>query len=304
MIATTTGPEMAPFPFASLALARTWPHIEAIVCPFFGDIDAMLVLLSPAKALDFSPAPAEIPFTSPALASDTAQLSTITRTLSPADLRRLMDISDALADLNHARFQAFGTPVAGDSAKQAALAFDGDTYTGLDAPSLSQEDLLWAQDHLRILSGLYGVLRPLDLIEPYRLEMGTKLSNPRGKDLYAFWQGRIAPMLDQAVQDHPEPFIINCASTEYFKAAEEKKLHARVITPVFLEVRDGKARTLGMMAKRARGMMARFVIENRLTSPADLRGFTLGGYQFQPEQSDPLESAKASLRWVFSRPQP
>lgn len=264
----------------------------------------MLVVLSPAKALDFSPAPASLPHTTPLLGDDTADLATVTRTLTAGDLRRLMDISDALADLNHARFQAFGSPVAGETAKQAALAFDGDTYTGLDAPSLSADDLAWSQDHLRILSGLYGVLRPLDLIEPYRLEMGTKLPTSRGKDLYAFWKGRLAPLLDQAVAGHSAPLIVNCASTEYFKAAEEKTLAARVITPVFQELRDGKARVLGMMAKRARGMMARYIITNRLENPLDLQGFTLGGYRFQPELSDPLDSPKHSLSWVFSRPQP
>ncbi len=258
----------------------------------------MLVVLSPAKALDFAPLPAALPHTTPSLAKDTAELSKITRTLSPTDLKRLMHISDALADLNHARFQEFGDPRPGESAKQAALAFNGDTYTGLDAPALSAQDLNYAQDHLRILSGLYGILRPLDLIEPYRLEMGIKLDNPRGKDLYAFWKGRISAHLDHAVAGHQHPVIINCASTEYFKATEHKKaLAARVITPVFHDERDGKSRVIGLMAKRARGMMARFIITNRLDDPQQIKDFNAGGYQFQPDRSD-------ADHWLFSRPQP
>lgn len=266
-------------------------------------IGAMLVLLSPAKSLDFSELPQPLPHSEPALTEQTSTLVQIMRKQSPADLRRLMAISDALADLNHARFQVLGSADAKDSAKQAALAFNGDTYTGLEASSLSPADLEWAQDHLRILSGLYGLLRPLDLIEPYRLEMGTKLENPRGKDLYAFWKGQLAPLLDHSVASHQAPVIINCASTEYFKAAEEKTLKARVITPVFHEVRAGKGRVIGLMAKRARGMMARFIIQNRLEDPLAVQTFSVAGYQFQPEQSDSFDSSKASLSWVFSRPQ-
>jgi cytoplasmic iron level regulating protein YaaA (DUF328/UPF0246 family) len=258
----------------------------------------MLVVLSPAKALDFAPVTKTLPHTTPVLADQTAALSEITRTLSAADLKRLMGISDALAELNHARFQELGSPRLGETAKQAALAFNGDTYTGLDAANLTEGDLIYAQDHLRILSGLYGVLRPLDVIEPYRLEMGTKLANPRGKDLYAFWKGRISATLDQAVEGHPHPVIINCASTEYFKAAEQKTaLKAHVITPVFHEERDGKARVIGLMAKRARGMMARFIITNRLQDPEQIKDFSTAGYAFCPERSD-------AANWVFSRPQP
>lgn len=256
----------------------------------------MLVLLSPAKSLDFDPPPADIPATDPRLADDTAVLAERARALAPADLKRLMGISDALADLNHARFQAFGT-AQGEQAKQAALAFSGDTYTGLDAATLSKDDLLWAQDHLRILSGLYGVLRPLDRIEPYRLEMGTKLDTERGKDLYAFWKGRIAPRLEADLEGHPHPVIVNCASTEYFKAAEAKRLKARVITPVFHEDENGSGRVIGLMAKRARGMMARYVVDHRLEDPEALKAFDSGGYRFQPDRSD-------ADTWVFARPRP
>lgn len=257
----------------------------------------MLVLLSPAKSLDFDTPTTHLPHSAPRLSEDTQVLAERARALTPADLKRLMSISDKLADLNHARFQVLGAPKAGDTAKQAALAFSGDTYTGLNAPTLDQPSLEWAQEHVAILSGLYGVLRPLDLIEPYRLEMGTKLETERGKDLYAFWKGRIGPLLDTAVSAHPHPVIVNCASTEYFKAAEAKSLKARVITPVFHEEQDGKGRVIGLMAKRARGMMARYVIDHRLEDPEDLKGFDSAGYRFRPEQSD-------DTTWVFARPKP
>lgn len=259
----------------------------------------MLAVLSPAKSLDLDPAPAVIPDSQPQFSGHTAELARRARSLQPADLKRLMDISDALADLNHARFQAFEPDAyrRGDNAKPAVLAFSGDTYIGLDAPTLEPEDLAWAQDRLRILSGLYGALRPLDLIQPYRLEMGTKLDTARGKDLYAFWKGVIGPALDDAVAGHAHPVIVNLASTEYFKAAEEKRLRHAVITPVFKDEKDGKARVVSFMAKRARGMMARHIVVNRLEDPEDLKGFTSGGYTHRPEQSD-------ATTWVFQRMQP
>lgn len=259
----------------------------------------MLAVLSPAKSLDLDPAPAAIPDSQPQFAPHTAELAVRTRALAPADLKRLMGISDALAELNHARFQVFEPDAyrRDDNAKPAVLAFSGDTYIGLDAPTLEPGDLAWAQDHLRILSGLYGALRPLDLIQAYRLEMGIKLDTSRGKDLYAFWKGVIGPALDAAVAAHAHPVIVNLASTEYFKAAEEKRLRHTVITPVFKDEKDGKARVVSFMAKRARGMMARFMIVNRLEDPEDLKGFTSGGYTYRPEQSD-------ATTWVFQRLQP
>lgn len=257
----------------------------------------MLAVLSPAKNLDFSPADPALPTTLPVLADDTAELAERTRMLTPGDLRRLMDISDKLADLNHARFQVLGTPDSRRDAKPAALAFAGDTYVGLRAGEMSADDLLWAQGSLRILSGLYGALRPLDRMEPYRLEMGTRLDTHRGKDLYAFWKGRISAVLNEAVDGHAHPVIINLASTEYFRAANDGALSCPVITPVFHEERGDKARVIGLMAKRARGMMARHIILNRLTDPSALKDFSDGGYSFRPEQSD-------ETRWVFARPQP
>lgn len=258
----------------------------------------MLALLSPAKSLNFDPAPADLPHSQPVLLDHTALLAERARALSAADLKALMGLSDALADLNHARFQAFSPTAERDgNAKPAVLAFTGDTYIGFDAPSLSRDDLLFAQERVRLLSGLYGVLRPLDLIQPYRLEMGIKLDTVRGKDLYAFWAGIIGPLLDDTVAPHASPVLVNLASTEYFKATEAKTLRHRVITPVFKEERNGTARTIGLMAKRARGMMARFLVTQRLEEPEGLKDFTAGGYRFQPKQS-------SAETWVFTRPHP
>lgn len=260
----------------------------------------MLAILSPAKSLDFNPLPAalaDLPHTDPDLAAHTADLAKVTRKLTTADIKGLMDISDKLADLNHGRFQTFGSPDSRQAAKQAALAFSGDTYIGFEAKSLSADDLSWAQDHVRILSGLYGALRPLDLIEPYRLEMGIRLKNKRGDDLYSFWKGRIGPLLDTVAGAHPVPAVINLASEEYAKAAELSRRKIRVITAAFREERDGKSRVIGLMAKRARGSMARYMVQHRLENPEDLKNFDTGGYTFQPAQSD-------DRTWVFSRPQP
>lgn len=256
----------------------------------------MLAVLSPAKNLDFSTPPLYLPQTRPVLAEDTAILAKRAQRLTPDDLRRLMKLSDRLADLNYARFQHMGQTESIEQAKHAVLAFAGDTYIGLQASTMNQADLEWAQDRLRILSGLYGVLRPLDAIEPYRLEMGTRLDNERGPDLYAFWKGRIGPHLDRDVQAHPQPILINLASAEYFKAAGTE-LKSRVITPTFLEEKNGKSRVIGLMAKRARGMMARYMIINRLEQADDLKRFNDGGYRFVPDRSD-------TTTWVFSRPQP
>jgi len=257
----------------------------------------MLALLSPAKSLDFTPAPAGLTATKPVFTDETAILVDIAKGLPPSELKRLMDISEKLADLNHARFQAFGTPAYRASAKQAILAFDGDTYQGFEAKSLTLDELLWAQERVRILSGLYGLLRPLDKIEPYRMEMGTRLANPRGPDLYSFWRGVIGPQIDASVRGHANAVVINLASEEYAKAMEAKRLKSRLITPVFHEERDGTARVIGLMAKRARGAMARFMVVNRLEKPDDLKDFSAAGYRFQSNQSD-------DTVWVFSRSQP
>lgn len=253
----------------------------------------MLVLLSPAKNLDFSPALQSPPLTRPDFSDDTNALIKKARSLSRPKIKNLMKLSDNLADLNYQRYQSFDTDAEPQGAKQAILAFKGDTYIGLDANSMSEEDLAFAQDRVGILSGLYGLLRPFDGIQPYRLEMGTKLATRRGKSLYDFWGSRIT----DEVNERESETVINLASKEYFSAVDPKALNARVITPAFKEVKDGKARMLGMFAKRARGMMTRYMIDNRIEDPEALKGFDYGGYAFMPELS-------TDDHWEFHRPQP
>lgn len=255
----------------------------------------MLFLLSPAKTLDFTPAPEDLPATRAELSADTAKLAAVTRKLKPADLRRLMNISEPLAELNVKRFEAF-KPRA-QTGVQAALAFAGDVYVGLRARELGADDLDWAQDHLRILSGLYGVLRPLDRIQPYRLEMGTRLATERGESLYDFWGDRVAKALNRAVRGQADRTVINLASQEYFGAVDTKALKSPVVTCQFREEKDGEARIISFFAKAARGMMARYAIERRIERAEELKGFDAAGYSFRPELSD-------GPNWVFARPQP
>jgi cytoplasmic iron level regulating protein YaaA (DUF328/UPF0246 family) len=253
----------------------------------------MLILLSPAKNLDWSAPPAGLPMTAPVLLKDANALAKVARKLKAADLKRLMDLSDKLAELNVARFQAFKTEPAAEAVKQAALAFNGDVYQGLQAKTLSADDLAWAQRHLRILSGLYGVLRPLDAIQPYRLEMGVKLAAGKGENLYDFWGAKIA----KALAAEKPGVVLNLASDEYFSAVDLKALKTPVITPKFLDVKDGKARPVFMFVKRARGLMARHIIENRIEDPDALKSVNLSGYRFDAK-------ASSASSWVYSRPQP
>ncbi len=254
----------------------------------------MLTVISPAKRLNETPLtlPDGLAATEPAFAPEAKRLAGIARRLSLDDLRRLMDISEPLARLNRDRFKGFDA----QPQKPAALMFDGDTYAGLEAATLDADAMRWAQGHLRILSGLYGLLRPLDAIRPYRLEMGSRLETPKGADLYAFWGRKIAQALNADAASAGVDTLINCASTEYFAAVDLRALKLRVVTPVFLEDRAGEAKIVSFWAKKARGAMARFVAENRLTNVADLQGFELGGYRFHPAQSD-------DARMIFIRPQ-
>lgn len=252
----------------------------------------MLLVISPAKALNFAAAPASTPLTMPTFKDDTAQLAKVTRRLTGPDLRRLMGISDALARLNRERFAAFD-PESEDGV-QAVFAFNGDVYTGLKARELNRPALKWAQDHLRILSGLYGLLRPLDAIQPYRLEMGSRLKTRRGPDLYSFWGGRISEALNEAARGHQDPTLVNLASQEYFTAVDRNALSLPVITCHFRERRDGEIRTLSFLAKRARGQMARFAIDRRIERVEDLRAFDTDGYGFAADLSTETE-------WVFLR---
>jgi cytoplasmic iron level regulating protein YaaA (DUF328/UPF0246 family) len=247
----------------------------------------MLTVISPAKRLDLAPAllPDGIEQTEPAFAADAARLARIARGLSSAELQALMDISPSLGDLNQARFAAFRRIPAPEAVKPAALLFDGDTYAGLEAGTLSADGLRWAQAHLRILSGLYGLLRPLDRIQPYRLEMGSRLVNPKGASLYDYWGPRLARALNAAGRETGAGVLVNCASNEYFAAVDRKALKLRLVTPVFLEARSGDPRVVSFYAKKARGAMARFIAEHRLNDPAQLRHFDMGGYRFDPALS-------------------
>jgi cytoplasmic iron level regulating protein YaaA (DUF328/UPF0246 family) len=206
------------------------------------------------------------------------------------EISNLMSISDKLSKLNFDRFQTFATPFTLRNAKQALLAFKGDVYNGIDAPSLSQEDLEFAQDSVRMLSGLYGVIRPLDLIAPYRLEMGTRLVNSKGKNLYEFWGDQISNVLN----DDESEVIINLASNEYFKGIDKKALNAKIINIAFKELKNDKYKIIGIYAKRARGLMVNYIIKNRLIKPESLKAFDVEGYQFREELSD-------TLTWVFTR---
>lgn len=247
----------------------------------------MLTVISPAKRLDEEPRalPEGMVPTQPAFAADAVKLARIARKLTVEELRALMGISEPLARLNAERFAAFSASPGDEAVKPAAFCFDGDTYAGLEARTLNPDALRWAQDRLRILSGLYGLLRPLDLIQPYRLEMGSKLANPKGPDLYAWWGARIARALNDAAAEAGSDVLVNCASQEYFGAVQAKALKLRVITPVFLDGQGAQAKVVSFFAKKARGAMARFIAENRLTDPDDLRGFDIGGYAFAADRS-------------------
>ena len=254
----------------------------------------MLAVVSPAKKLDTSPINRSLDLTQPALLDQASALAGTAKRLGPADLQSLMGISEKLADLNHGRFQQFTTPFTPDNSKPAVLTFNGDTYTGLDAPTLTDSDLEWAQSHIAILSGLYGLLRPLDLIQPYRLEMGTKLETTKGRNLYEFWGDQITDQINERMKDHSNRTLINLASNEYFKSVRNPSLQGDVVTPAFKEIRDGQPKMISFMAKRARGMMARFIVENRIDTPEGLKEFTSGGYAYNPELS-------SGTTWTFTR---
>ena len=257
----------------------------------------MITLLSPAKKLNFDPVTTGLDATAPMLKADTLELAKVAKKQSAADLKKLMHISDNLAELNAERFKAFNLDGQSNSAKPAGLTFDGDVYWGLEAKSMSDDDLAYAQDHLRILSGLYGVLRPLDAMQAYRLEMGTKLATKRGKSLYDFWGSTIAETLNDDIEGHNDQTIVNLASNEYFKAVDKKTMTHRIITAKFLNVKDGKARALMYYAKYGRGLMARWIMQNRVDRAEGLKDFNLDGYKL-----DKKESSETEL--VFKRPQP
>jgi len=248
----------------------------------------MLFLLSPAKALDYTrPLPDTLPHTLPHFIPQAQALIDRLRQLSPAEVAGLMKLSDPLAALNVARYAAWSHDFTAENARQAVFAFNGDVYEGLDAHSLMPADLQWAQDHLAILSGLYGVLRPLDWMQPYRLEMGTKLANPHGSTLYAYWGSRIAQYLNERQAGQPAPVVINLASQEYFKSVDLKTLRAQVVECVFEDFKGGQYKIISFYAKRARGLMARWAIQQRVCTPEQLQGFDLEGYAFAAALSTP-----------------
>ncbi|MEM1375104.1 MAG: peroxide stress protein YaaA [Pseudomonadota bacterium] len=245
----------------------------------------MLVVISPAKRLDWTPVPRG-DLTRPDFEADAMRLARTARNLTLKGLEELMDISPDLARLNRDRFKAFSDAPEAEALRPAAFAFAGDTYQGLEAATLGEDDLRWAQDHLRILSGLYGVLRPLDEIQAYRLEMGSRLKTRRGGSLYAYWGKEIAKSLRAQAEVVGAGMIVNCASQEYFGAVDLKALKLPVVTPNFYEEKDGTAKMVSFFAKKARGAMARFVVQNRVTHVDGLKDFDLGGYRFDAERSD------------------
>lgn len=245
----------------------------------------MLLVISPAKTLDYeSPLPTKR-HTQPAFIEHSKELIAGLRELSPAQLSELMGISDKLAGLNAARFGSWTPTFTPENARPALLAFKGDVYTGLQAEDFSEADFDYAQQHLRMLSGLYGLLRPLDLMQPYRLEMGTAFKNARGKDLYAFWGERISEWLNQALEEQGDGVLLNLASKEYFSAVKRPALKAQVIDCEFRDLKNGEYKIISFHAKKARGLMARYVIRNRLEHPEDLKGFEEAGYRYATERS-------------------
>lgn len=244
----------------------------------------MLLVISPAKRLDWAERDVEV--TQPDFQDDAIRLAKTARNLTLGDLKKLMDLSDDLARLNRDRYREFELAPGADQTRPAALAFAGDTYQGLEAASLDADEMAWAQDHLRILSGLYGVLRPLDAIQAYRLEMGSKLKTRRGKNLYEYWRDQLSKALNAQAQQIESKVLINCASQEYFGAVDPKALKLRVITPVFMEDKAGTPKIVSFFAKKARGAMARYIIQHRLTDPKALLDFDTGGYEYRPDLSE------------------
>ena len=248
----------------------------------------MLFLLSPAKSLDYdTPTPPELApaLTRPQFLSDTAALIDVLRTKTVSDVQSLMDLSEPLAQLNVDRYQAWRPRFTDHNSKPAVLAFNGDVYDGLDARTLSADDLAWAQAHVRMLSGLYGLLRPLDRMQPYRLEMGTRLQTEAGANLYDYWGDRLALHLNKLARAETVPVIVNLASQEYFRAADRRVLKPRVIDCQFEDWKNGEYKIISFFAKRARGLMARYAIQHRLETPEGLQAFDADGYRLVPEVS-------------------
>jgi cytoplasmic iron level regulating protein YaaA (DUF328/UPF0246 family) len=249
----------------------------------------MLVVVSPAKTLDYESPLATSKHTQPEFISDSAELISVCKTLTPADISGLMKVSDKIASLNAVRFEEWSETVTTENARQAILAFKGDVYTGLDAQSFTEQDFEFTQTHLRMLSGLYGLLRPLDLMQPYRLEMGTKLANTRGTNLYQFWGTKLTDKLNQEIEQNNHKVLINLASNEYFKAVKPKSLTVPVVTPVFKDCKNGNYKVISFFAKKARGMMARYITQHQITDVEKLKQFDAEGYYFSESDSTETE---------------
>ncbi len=254
----------------------------------------MLMIISPAKTLDFETPVTTESYSIPDYLENSAELIGIMKKKSSKKLMNLMQISQNIAELNVERFNNWELPFNPENAKQALLAFKGDVYSGLSASTLSEDELNYAQTHLRIISGLYGLLRPLDLMQPYRLEMGLKLKSKKGKTLYQFWGDKITDGLNYQLAEQHDPVLINLASNEYFKSVKMKNLDARLITPEFKDWKNGKYKMIQFFAKKARGLMARYAIDHKLQQPEDLQNFDYDGYTFNSELSQ-------EDNWVFSR---
>ncbi|MBF0266332.1 MAG: peroxide stress protein YaaA [Gammaproteobacteria bacterium] len=255
----------------------------------------MLLVISPAKKLDFDSIAQTEKHTQPDFLNESQELIDTLRPYSSEQLSKLMHLSESLSDLNYQRYHDWHTPFTPQNAKQAISTFKGDVYTGLNIESFNDQQLDFAQNHLRILSGLYGLMRPLDLMQPYRLEMGTRLENPKGKNLYEFWDTTITEAINKQLENSKSEVLINLASNEYFKSVKPKLLATPIITPNFKELRDdGSYKVIGLFAKRARGMMAAYILKNQLTNPEQIKNFNEAGYQY----NDELSTAKD---WIFSR---
>ena len=257
----------------------------------------MIITLSPSKGQDFETPRLTGKYSRPANLKDSELLIRELRKVKTADLRELMGISDNIARLNVGRYKSFKTPFSVKNSRPAILAFKGDVYSGIDVENFTADDFDYAQDHLRILSGLYGCLRPLDLIQPYRLEMKTRLKNPRGDNLYQFWGERITESLNGELERQQQPVLVNLASNEYFKAVKPRLLQGQLLNINFKETKAGKTRVVAIFAKRARGMMTDFIVRNRIETPAAIKKFRRDGYRFSRELSD-------DRQWTFERPQP
>lgn len=254
----------------------------------------LLTIISPAKKLDYSRPPQSLHHSQPQLLQQASELMDDLKALSPQAICSLMGLSDKLGALNYERYQAWQAPFTPENAKQAVLAFKGDVYQGLDADSMSADDLAWAQDNLRILSGLYGVLRPLDLMQPYRLEMGTKFANGRGADLYQFWGELITEQLNKLLASEANSVVLNLASNEYFKSVQQKSIQAPIVTPVFMDKKGDNYKIISFYAKKARGLMSAYIIKNRIDNVEQIKDFAVAGYRYNQAMSE-------GNQWVFTR---